>query len=44
MPKFNVLLLLTPKDCTSLTHVIADRFNSKYLRHAVMVDGRWPSG
>ena len=33
MPKFNVLLLL------SLTHVIANRLNSKYLRHAAMASG-----
>ena len=30
MAKFNVLVL------PSLTHVIADRLNSKYLRHSVM--------
>ena len=32
MPKFDVLMLL------SLTHVIANRLNSKYLRHAGMAD------
>ena len=32
MPKFNVLLLL------SLTHVIANRSDSKYLRDAVMAE------
>ena len=32
MPKFNVLLLL------SLTHVIANRLNSKHRRHAVMAE------